>query len=480
MKNIVFVYDNISRPSNRIKTIIGEKSFADIILKRKKLYEKYSEILDEKKYIKNSFIINNDENLHKMKKVINGYENVNIVHLFSNFIYTDQEKFDIILDKSRYINENIIVKDNDDVVMLMYNNQKDYYKFIDNYSMKKEMFENSENEVINSDAFTNLCGFDNFLKYISGGFDARFFNSMVTSENIVVKKSNDKEKIKKEYTYYHLLPDEAKKWMVMPYNYNETDKSASYEMERLYMPDLAIRYVHGAIDEKEMESILDKLFFYITTRERRIIDKDKFINDSNSLYIKKLKDRIDNLKKHPQYDVLKNYIKNGTYYNDIDEAVDEYERLYKLVLKSEKKYYEVIGHGDLCFSNILYNNETKMIKFIDPKGALKESELWTNPYYDIAKISHSVCGLYDFFNCGLYDIRINEDLKFDLTIKYNGKTFIELFKRKLEQYGYNYNNIRIYEASLFLSMLPLHMDYPKKVFGFLLNGINIMNQINES
>ena len=39
--------------------------------------------------------------------------------------------------------------------------------------------------------------------------------------------------------------------------------------------------------------------------------------------------------------------------------------------------------------------------------------------------------------------------------------------------------VRIYEASLFLSMLPLHIDYPQKVFGFLLNAINILKEIEK-
>ena len=118
-----------------------------------------------------------------------------------------------------------------------------------------------------------------------------------------------------------------------------------------------------------------------------------------------------------------------------------------------------------------------MIRFIDPKGALVEEELWTNPYYDIAKLSHSICGLYDFFNCGLYDIVLNEDLKFELKIDFNNEKYIELFRRKLLDSDIDFKKIRVYEASLFLSMLPLHMDFPKKVFGFLLNGLSILNDI---
>ena len=40
--------------------------------------------------------------------------------------------------------------------------------------------------------------------------------------------------------------------------------------------------------------------------------------------------------------------------------------------------------------------------------------------------------------------------------------------------------MRIYEASLFLSMLPLHIDNPHKVFGFILNVKNILKEIEEN
>ena len=106
-------------------------------------------------------------------------------------------------------------------------------------------------------------------------------------------------------------------------------------------------------------------------------------------------------------------------------------------------------------------------------------ELWTNPYYDIAKLSHSVCGRYDFFNNSLFEIRINNEFEYELNIDFDNKKYIEIFKKKLEENGYDYLTVRIYEASLFLSMLPLHMDYPHKVFGFILNVINILEEIDK-
>ncbi len=61
----------------------------------------------------------------------------------------------------------------------------------------------------------------------------------------------------------------------------------------------------------------------------------------------------------------------------------------------------------------------------------------------------------------------------------NNEKAKKIFKQFVEENGFDYNLVRIYEASLFLSMLPLHIDYPQKVFGFLLNAINILKEIEK-
>ena len=53
----------------------------------------------------------------------------------------------------------------------------------------------------------------------------------------------------------------------------------------------------------------------------------------------------------------------------------------------------------------------------------------------------------------------------------------KIFMEYLQQNQIDYTLIRLYEASLFLSMLPLHIDREKKVFAFLLNAIQILKEI---
>jgi hypothetical protein len=66
-----------------------------------------------------------------------------------------------------------------------------------------------------------------------------------------------------------------------------------------------------------------------------------------------------------------------------------------------------------------------------------------------------------------------------LEIPFDNSDFIKIFKRKVEENGFNYLSVRIYDASLFLSMLPLHIDNPHKVMGFILNARNILEEIEK-
>ncbi len=74
------------------------------------------------------------------------------------------------------------------------------------------------------------------------------------------------------------------------------------------------------------------------------------------------------------------------------------------------------------------------------------------------------------------------DDKFDylLTIPFDNTENKEIFKEKVRENGFDYWSVRLYEASLFLSMLPLHIDFPHRVFGFILNAVSILEEIEEN
>jgi len=483
LNKVIVVYDDSLRPCYEIRNIIGDKSFKEVIFKRKSLRERYFETLNKYDFIQNFFELNILRNSSQLIEEIKNLPNkMGVVHIYSEHVIKNDKEFDNIIKKSQYIKQNLIIETEEkSVAIIMFRNTNEYISFLKNSLVSnslEEALQDLEISKINTDTFINLNNINNFLQYITGGFDARFFNALKGDEYIVTKTSTNKTKIKSEYSFYYLIPDSMKKWFVLPYDYKETDTTASYTMERLHMTDVAIRWVHGAISLLEFERLLKRVFYFIDTRISKQIRKEEYELITNDLYLNKLYKRIEELKKHQKFNIFDNLIKSSTNYKTIDDIILKYKTLYnKFVLEKNHEYISVIGHGDLCFSNMLYDNETSTLKLIDTKGALEETQIWTNPYYDIAKLSHSICGKYDFFNSGMHEIKLNSDLKFELIVDFDNEKYIEIFKKYLEKSGYDYNMIRILEASLFLSMLPLHMDYPQKVFGFLLNAINILEEL---
>src|SRR4029078_11733833 len=77
--------------------------------------------------------------------------------------------------------------------------------------------------------------------------------------------------------------------------------------------------------------------------------------------------------------------------------------------------YETISHGDCCFSNILYDERIRLLKLIDPKGAMTADQLFSDPLYDFAKLSHSILGGYDFIINEFYHLPIGHNLSLNLT-----------------------------------------------------------------
>lgn len=484
MLNVLIVFDDSNAKSEVIRDVIGGKGFADVVVKKKKLETYYREKLDslypEAKWqiIKSVYEFNElDAKLDTLYR-----ENTKILHCFSNYIIANEDTALLSFEKLRFIEEDYRVMHEGKIAALMFPNIYSYKAFLDTICTGQTSMDVAKivEQFFEIKGLVDIGIVGNFIQCITGNFDSRFFNSLYGDDYTLIKSSTNKKKIKSEYTFYQLLPDDMKFWYVMPFDYREDDKKASYTMERLHMTDLAIKWVHGSIDQEEFVELMDKYFYFFHSRHNKEVSKQIYQKITDSLYVDKVKSRIADFKKLPEYEKIAGLIQTGCEEKSIDAIVNKYFMLKeKIEGRNSYSFVSVIGHGDPCFANALYNKSTKTLKFIDPKGALTEEELWTNPYYDIAKLSHSVCGRYDFFNNALFEIKINENFQCELLIDFDNEPYIEIFKRKLEENGYDYLSVRLYEASLFLSMLPLHIDYPHKVFGFILNVINILKEIEK-
>lgn len=480
MKTIV-VFDDTGRKSDVIADIIGEKGFADVVVKRHRLEDYYR---NELSALFPGLVWKRVHSFFEYSELLKELERYNapdvkVLHCFSNYLISDSKAAALSFRKLDYIDDVYGVFCKQRAVAAMFPTVDSYAEFCKELVSGQKAWDlvKSFPDHFEIEGLVDIGTIANFIQCITGNFDARYFNTLKGNEYTLVKSSTNKKKIKSEYQFYHLLPDDMKFWFVMPFNYQESDNYASYTMERLHMTDLAIKWVHGSMDEAEFDELMDKYFFFFNCRHKKECSENEYKTVSNSLYIDKVRARINDFKNLAEYDRVEAFLtaSNGL---TIDDLVEKYFKLKKVIeSKATYKCELVIGHGDPCFSNALYNKSTKTLKFIDPKGALSEDELWTNPYYDLAKLSHSVCGRYDFFNNALFDIKIEPDFSFNLEIPFDNTLYKSIFKDKVEKNGFDYLSVRIYEASLFLSMLPLHIDNPHKVFGFILNVKNILEEI---
>jgi hypothetical protein len=315
------------------------------------------------------------------------------------------------------------------------------------------------------------------LGFLSGQFDARHFNSIAHDEYTVTKRSTDRAKLKREYEFYKLVPPEMQMFLVQPFDFKDDGASASYRMERLSMPDMALQWVHGAFQPQEFDRFLAHIFHFLSVRPAREVTKDKAQAVQTDLYITKVTARIEQLKKLPEYAQLAPLLDRAC--GGIDALVARYLALYGKLQRKFPRANLVVGHGDPCFSNILYSKSNQYLKLIDPRGAESEADLYTDAYYDIAKLSHSIQGNYDFINLDKFDIAVDEKLRPRLTIDGAATPWAAaMFNERLVKAGFDPELARLCEASLFISMMPLHIDRPRKVLGFAINACNILDALD--
>lgn len=114
------------------------------------------------------------------------------------------------------------------------------------------------------------------------------------------------------------------------------------------------------------------------------------------------------------------------------------------------------GHGDLCFSNILFDNRLEFIYLIDPRGYFGVEYSNLIPVnYDAFKIAHSYLGHYDHIIFNTFN-PANFLLEFEGNLSFLEKK-LQLSKKEIVE-GVMY---------LFVTLLPLHTDRRDRIDNFI-------------
>lgn len=133
---VVCVYDNHIKPNIFISNIIGDKTFGEVILKRKSIKTKFEEFISNEYIVDECLHIDYDWQIESVLKKIRNYgKDIRIVHIFSHMVLKDNKEIHILLHKAPYIAENYLwVTGEGRPAMFMMHDISEYCSFIDKAS----------------------------------------------------------------------------------------------------------------------------------------------------------------------------------------------------------------------------------------------------------------------------------------------------------------------------------------------------------
>ena len=152
---------------------------------------------------------------------------------------------------------------------------------------------------------------------------------------------------------------------------------------------------------------------------------------------------------------------NGTPRRTLGAAWSELERE---VARLETTATGAAIHGDLGLSNILYDLRARICKLVDPRGSFGVRGVYGDPRYDVAKLYHSVHGLYDFLVADLFRVdarggKVNLDVRSRPQHAEIRARFERVF---FERAGWDRRDVLLITGLLFASMPALHYDRPDR------------------
>jgi len=306
----------------------------------------------------------------------------------------------------------------------------------------------------------------------------RSFNSLNISENsqYLTKSSSNALKIQDEYQYLTTIPDSLKFYFprVQP-----GGDDASYRIEFWPIKSLSEYFVFWNMPNSSWEKVANNLVGSLSQFASVFQNSNQIPSDLLfDFYAQKVVDRLSVIQ-GPVSDLLDQEVVflNGKQLRGF--PIIKRELIDKLETLSKNTEYS-FTHGDFCFSNILIEPSTMMMKFIDPRGSFCGQSQQGDLRYDAAKLRHSFHGFYDFIVNNMYSLRIQSSNSFelDMVLDENHGEIYRIFDESLENYFgvHAYSQVKILEGTLFLSMLPLHAEDQNRQIAFALTALRTLNE----
>ena len=335
--------------------------------------------------------------------------------------------------------------------------------------------------ILHSQNWFDVGHSDNYSKATTS-VAARSFNSIEIDEQrgILKKRSENKEKLVNEIRWYLRIPNKLQYLLPRVYDYSLDLTDPYVSMEYYGYHTLHESLVFGDLPLVKWQAIFQKLLFAINDMGKFTVtgERIQFEAALRDIYLQKTFDRLDMMRNEPDFhSFFENTITiNGKEYRSLNEYIKMLPQLIeKLVVDTFIGQFNII-HGDLCFANILIEDTYDFIRVIDPRGKFGTFDIYGDARYELAKLMHTLEGKYDFIIEDMFDIDvIGNTIEYHVHKQIDNITnvFLDVFRESID----NIQAVRLIEATLFLSMIPLHSDYKQRQFAMLATGVMLLEQV---
>ncbi len=303
----------------------------------------------------------------------------------------------------------------------------------------------------------------------------RHFNRLFIADGILTKSSDDVQKMRAEAAWFAAAPPQIRPFLP---NFIETlpEQEGLYSIEYLPLTSLNELYVFGRLPVKVWKKIFAACDRYLCAAQKIPVPPTELFNAdfTERVYRDKTLVRLELFSRQTGVDIHQPWRLNGLELPSLSDMTHE-----AFAAVSAKPPVTSFVHGDFCFSNILYDFRADRIKVIDPRGLDVNGTItaYGDLRYDVAKLAHSVLGLYDAIIAGRFElVEHGHDITFEVfsqrTAAIQRAFAVTSFAgRPLNEWG-----CQPIMVLLFLSMLPLHADRPKRQRALMANCLRIFRE----
>lgn len=309
----------------------------------------------------------------------------------------------------------------------------------------------------------------------------REFNRLATTRRSVTKSGTKPKKIEAEAMWFENLPAPLRVYTPSYLGRRGLESDFSYSLEYLHLPTLADLFVFGRLQRNAWHSILDACQEVLDAMSTYKAPVTYQVTSINNLYLEKTLDRLEIFGRETETDINAPCRFDGSWLPSLVQMAN----LAASNIPATDKNQGTLIHGDFCFSNILYDVRAGSVLMIDPRGLDSDGNptSWGDPRYDIAKLYHSVVGLYDHIIAGNY--KLNKNRQLDLSLELPGSACDNYLRDDF--LSRKFSGLSPFESAalpisvlLFLSMLPLHSDDLQRQSALLANGMRLFKMMDSS